>query len=198
MSNQKKRYFYWEKKSIEGRSIIAFSEHNDVKQIDAYRNMDINYIEVTKEEYEELQNREREKSELERGWKEEYDADGHCKLIFTRPRQFVHALPLGKFQEQTMLHEGRWLVLIFAFWSQPDMMAFGSSMNVIQQFKGEIKLGLYSIDNDFWDWHPVVHGLHRSPLYLLFDQGKFIEMRCGLLNNDNLQLWLQNFLIPNS
>ena len=74
------------------------------------------------------------------------------------------------------------------------MIAFGNSMNLIQNFNGLIKLGLYSIDNDFWNWHSVVNSLYHSPIYLLFNEGQFIELKQGLLNNDDFQRWVEDFI----
>ena len=64
----------------------------------------------------------------------------------------------------------------------------------IQEFKGEIQLGVKPFQDAVWQWHPAVNGLYSSPISLLFKNGELVELKSYPLSHEELMQWLRAFI----
>ena len=67
-------------------------------------------------------------------------------------------------------------------------------MKIVAQFGGQIHMAAQPFEGSAYHWHPAIVGIPSSPLYLLFQEGKLIEMKTHFLEPEQLTQWLQEFI----
>jgi hypothetical protein len=188
------RYFHYKARDANGREYYGFFQTNGGDEdVAALATEHAGLTEITEEESKQLLAQQHRQTEQDNGYAIEHTADNRCQVVFVRERPHCHALHAASFQEETMLHRGLWLVVLFYAWSVPDMKGFGMAMKAIEEFKGKIQLGILPFEYSMWQWHPAVNGLYGSPVSMLFKDGEFIEMKSHLLNEEELLQWLRGF-----
>ena len=115
------------------------------------------------------------------------DADQRPRIILEGEPPYCTALDVAPEARETKLDNGFWLVMAFAVWSVPDVLAIQTALDAAKRYDGKIKLGLRPFDEfeEFDTWIPT-SGAGTSPSWFLLLEGRKCWEHLGLITVDDL------------
>ena len=125
-------------------------------------------------------------------------ADSRWEVHLHDQPEYCRALPMAPNEMEPELKEALWLVLVAAIWSGPDQIAIGQALSAVQEFGGEVKLGirLFNEDAETRTWFPELPKDAASPVWLLFREGQLQVMRIGGQSQKDLRDLLRQAIDP--
>jgi hypothetical protein len=85
------------------------------------------------------------------------DVDGRPRITLTGEPSYCHALDGTTSGGELDFDHGIWLVMDFAVWSMPDVVAVQIALDAARHFDGSLNLGLLPYDDpedlSAWPWH---------------------------------------------
>jgi hypothetical protein len=87
--------------------------------------------------------------------------------------------------------------LLHASWSGTDQLAIPVALRLVKQFEGRIQLGIrkFSGHEEMQTWCPGVREKHRSPIWLILQDGELREELTGHPGEEELTAALRRALL---
>jgi len=119
--------------------------------------------------------------------------DQRAVLVLEGEPDYCHVLATAPNEREPELNEGRWLILLYAAWSGPDRRAITVALSVVQEFHGDVQLGIrqFSDHDEFRKLHPKVKERWRSPVWLILEDGRVREELAGFREHGELKVALE-------
>jgi len=114
--------------------------------------------------------------------------NGRPQLNFVGEPSYCHALEAAPAGSESKLGHDRWLVMVFAAWSIPDIRAIQTALDAVKYFDGAIQLGVRPFDDpaEHRSWYPDIAELGATPAWLLFEDGALRFQHLGLMTGTSL------------
>ncbi|MDP1681562.1 MAG: hypothetical protein Q8L39_07275 [Burkholderiales bacterium] len=91
------------------------------------------------------------------------DQVGCPRITLTGESAYSHALDAAPSAREPELNTGNWLVMAFAVWSIPDILAIQTALDVAKRFSGKLNLGLRPFDypEELGAWCPGLGAVNK-------------------------------------
>lgn len=115
------------------------------------------------------------------------NADQRPKVVLDGEPSYSTALEAAPPARETELNEGLWLVMAFAVWSVPDVVAIQTALDAAKHFEGKVKLGLRPFDSfeEFDTWSSETSD-GSSPVWIVLSNGEKCWEHRGYVTVDAL------------
>lgn len=126
-------------------------------------------------------------------------AEGRPRIILSGEPPYCRTLDAGPSRREDELNTGRWLVMVFAAWSMPDIRAIQDALDAVKYFDGKVHLGLRPFDapEEHVTWCPALTDDEKTPIWLLISDGTVRLILRGLLTVNELVRKIE-LLVPRS
>jgi hypothetical protein len=118
------------------------------------------------------------------------------KILFENASPFVHALDMAPQAREEKLNQGTWLVMACGIWSATDIKCIEAAVRGAASYDGKVQLGVrpFSKYEEMLNWYPEYGEETRSPLWVMFRDGKTLGHTFGQLSAENLTEFIKKTL----
>jgi hypothetical protein len=111
---------------------------------------------------------------------------GRVDLEFEGAPAFVHPLKMAPGSVEPELARGRWVCLVYAVWSIPDVESIPIAVDAVKAVDHDIQLGIrpFSEYEEMTNLYPECDKSFESPYWILLEDGKSRGMKHGVLSRD--------------
>lgn len=94
---------------------------------------------------------------------------------------------------EPVFDHGRWLILVYAVWSRPDIESIPTAVEGVRKLGLDIQLGIrpFADYNEMYKWYPEYDGSAESPYWMYVKDGTLLEVRNGRMSEDELATFIK-------